>query len=435
MTLIQIDDLTGPEGPQGPQGPPGATGAPGPPGAPGTPGATGLTGDPGPQGPPGDTGPEGPEGPTGATGAAATVVPGTTDTLPAGSPATVTNSGTSSAAILDFGIPEGDIGPRGNTGPPGPTGTTVATTLAAGSYALNALFATAYTLTLTGNVTLSASGLTNDASMYVALLQDGVGSRTVTIPSTWIGADQVAFSTTPNHLDVLIVWRSPLGYHVKRIFSGALPSVFWSPNALATRVAWYSANSIAAEEGDTVSTWDNLWGASDLTAAGAPALHILNGQKYVQFDGVDDRMDADFGSTVDIPFTIAFVAKVPGNGPVLGGSDNVTIDITTTAGNWQVHNGTALTGATVANTGIWQTVIIQVVPAADDTIRVDGVNLVGNAGASKNARRLRLFSEDLGTYNAGSIAELVKINAALTAGELTDLEAYLNTIRNDLNGV
>jgi len=44
----------------------------------------------------------------GDTGEAATIVVGTTSTLPAWSDATVTNSGTSSAAVFDFGIPKWD---------------------------------------------------------------------------------------------------------------------------------------------------------------------------------------------------------------------------------------------------------------------------------------------------------------------------------------
>ena len=52
----------------------------------------------------------------GDKGDAATITVGSTYTLPAGSSATVTNSGTSSDAILNFGIPRGNEGPRGETG-------------------------------------------------------------------------------------------------------------------------------------------------------------------------------------------------------------------------------------------------------------------------------------------------------------------------------
>jgi len=53
-------------------------------------------------------GPQGPIGPRGPVGTAATIAIGTTTTLPPGSQATVTNSGTSSNAVLNFGIPEGN---------------------------------------------------------------------------------------------------------------------------------------------------------------------------------------------------------------------------------------------------------------------------------------------------------------------------------------
>ena len=90
-------------------------------------GDKGDTGDTGPMGPTGPTGPQGP------TGEAATVTVGSTTTLNPGQSATVTNSGTSGAAVLNFGRPKGEkgdtgaTGATGATGPQGPTGATGAT--------------------------------------------------------------------------------------------------------------------------------------------------------------------------------------------------------------------------------------------------------------------------------------------------------------------
>ena len=72
-----------------------------------------------------------PRGDTGATGqngqdgAAATIAVGSTTTGNAGTNASVTNSGTSSAAVLDFVIPRGDTGAAGSDGADGysPTAT------------------------------------------------------------------------------------------------------------------------------------------------------------------------------------------------------------------------------------------------------------------------------------------------------------------------
>lgn len=145
----------------------GAAGAQGPAGVAGAPGAQGVTGPQGPTGPAGPAGPvgmnfrgpwssaanyqpsdavtfggstylaqassfglqpdlypsawaalaeRGSAGPTGPTGVAATVSVGTVATGAAGSMATVTNSGTASAAVLNFTIPRGDTGASGTGG-------------------------------------------------------------------------------------------------------------------------------------------------------------------------------------------------------------------------------------------------------------------------------------------------------------------------------
>ena len=112
---------TGPQGPQGEQGPAGSTGPTGPQGIQGIQGEAGPQGEQGPQG---ETGPAGPTGPTGSTGAqgpqgdpgtAATITIGSVNTGSAGTNVIVTNSGTSTAAILNFTIPKGDQGDPAST--------------------------------------------------------------------------------------------------------------------------------------------------------------------------------------------------------------------------------------------------------------------------------------------------------------------------------
>ena len=57
--------------------------------------------------------------------AGVTVEVGTTTTLPAGSDATVTNSGTYNHLVLDFGIPQGIQGEQGEQGVPGQNATII----------------------------------------------------------------------------------------------------------------------------------------------------------------------------------------------------------------------------------------------------------------------------------------------------------------------
>ncbi len=64
----------------------------------------------------GPAGPQGPQGATGLNGTAATISVGSTTTGAAGSSASVTNSGSSSAAVLNFTVPAGATGPAGPAG-------------------------------------------------------------------------------------------------------------------------------------------------------------------------------------------------------------------------------------------------------------------------------------------------------------------------------
>lgn len=126
--------IKGESGPQGPQGLKGETGPQGIQGEKGDAftyndfteeqlaglkGAKGDKGDKGDAGHQGDVGPQGPQGKQGATGAAgvaATIKVGTVTTGAAGTAAQVVNSGTTSAAVLDFTIPQGARGEKGEQG-------------------------------------------------------------------------------------------------------------------------------------------------------------------------------------------------------------------------------------------------------------------------------------------------------------------------------
>jgi hypothetical protein len=101
--------LQGETGPTGPQGPQGAQGEQGPQGDPGPQGETGPQGEIGPTGPTGPAGPTGETGPQGNPGTAATITIGAVTTGSPGASAVVTNSGTSTAAVLNFTLPVGDF--------------------------------------------------------------------------------------------------------------------------------------------------------------------------------------------------------------------------------------------------------------------------------------------------------------------------------------
>lgn len=108
-----------------------------------------------PAGATGPAGAEGPAGTDGSDGSAATVAVGSVTTGAAGSSATVTNSGTTSAAIFDFSIPRGDTGASGTDGTNGADGADgAAATIAVGTVTTGAEGSSA---TVTNSGTSSAA--------------------------------------------------------------------------------------------------------------------------------------------------------------------------------------------------------------------------------------------------------------------------------------
>ena len=91
----------------------------------------------------------------GPAGTSATITAGTASSLPSGSTPTVTNSGTSSNAVFNFGIPKGDTGAKGDKGAKGDTATVTIGTVTTGAAGSNA--------------TVVNSGTANDAVLDFTL--------------------------------------------------------------------------------------------------------------------------------------------------------------------------------------------------------------------------------------------------------------------------
>jgi hypothetical protein len=116
----------------------------------GSSGEQGLAGDRGEQG---QQGLEGEQGEAGEKGDAAAIEVGATVTLEPGSSATVANSGTSSEAILNFGIPKGDKGDEGEKGDKGDKGDNGENGVGISGVALNSDLSFTFTLTNGSEIT------------------------------------------------------------------------------------------------------------------------------------------------------------------------------------------------------------------------------------------------------------------------------------------
>lgn len=424
---------TGPTGPAGPTGPQGLKGDKGDKGDIGPTGPQGPIGPTGSAGATGGTGPTGPAGSTGPQGPAATVAVGDTFTVDTSVPAEVENVGTDSAAILDFTIPRG---PQGLYGPPGLLGDAVRASVGSGTYNLNPFGGTDYTIEVTGGFSLSASGFSFGASVYFELLVDAVGGYAITIPSTWIGAADIDLSNVgASTIHCFVVWYTPAGYHINKLYSGAKPSGFWTPNDLDNRLAWYDATSIAGADGDVLTGWKNQWASTDLVAAGSPHLKQgLKGEKYVQFDGIADSMAVTHTPTAGQPYTYAAVVKTLVNGPVIGGANVNAFDLATASGSWKINAGADLVGD--SNTTLWTVIVAHITsPTSNDYIRMNGHQVTGNAANTKSAKYTQLFKNSAGAFGSGGINTLIKTNDALSSPELVSIETYLGAIRDRLNGV
>ncbi|WP_293695006.1 hypothetical protein [uncultured Phascolarctobacterium sp.] len=165
-----------------PRGEKGERGLQGLQGVPGEKGDTGHQGDVGPQGP------QGKQGATGAAGVAATIKVGTVTTGAAGTAAKVVNSGTTSAAVLDFTIPQGARGEKGEQG----AGSTVDVEVATNSEIDNAL-------NLADTGTIPSGGV-------VTIAQGGTGATTAAQARANLGAvaagDLASVATSGNYNDL-----------------------------------------------------------------------------------------------------------------------------------------------------------------------------------------------------------------------------------------
>jgi len=153
------------------------------------------------------------QGATGATGAAATIAVGATTTLAAGSPATVANTGTSAAAVFDFGIPQGIQGIQGIQGATG-TAATIAigttSTIAAGLPATVTNVGTSATAIFdfgipqgaagTGDVTGAASSTDNAIARYDGTTGKIIQNSAVTIADD--GSTVIAANSTSDGLRI-----------------------------------------------------------------------------------------------------------------------------------------------------------------------------------------------------------------------------------------
>ena len=196
----------GTQGPQGLQGSQGSQGTAGSQGAQGFQGATGSQGSQGVQGAQGYQGNQGYQGyqgyqgnigTQGATGSAATVSVGTTTTGAQGTQANVTNSGTSSAAVFNFTVPQGYQGFPGTNGTNGTAATVSVGTTTTGAQGTQA--------SVTNSGTSSAAVFNFTVPQGYQGSTGATGAQGTPYTSVYTAAGQIPYATGSNAGTVLNV--------------------------------------------------------------------------------------------------------------------------------------------------------------------------------------------------------------------------------------
>ncbi len=280
--------------------------------------------------------------------------------------------------------------------------------------------------------------ITADGDNMSALPQSGQGS------DTWI------FSLSS---DVLSTETATLAYSSSSsvvrdwagnalvAFSGAAVTnnseVEFSPDDLAGLSAWYDASQEIVADGTAISSSTDRSGngrhAVQATGANQPIFKaaIQNGRGVYRFDGTNDFLRVAF--TRNQPHTAFAVAKVSAvNGgnhqAIIDGNSDDSASLMITAGGTILN---AFAGALLATGDAMGLVnfhrIAAVFNGASSSIQYDAVAAdTGNAGAS-NAGGVSIGGNGGNRAFNGDVGEVVLYSRALSAGEISQVMAYLST--------
>lgn len=98
----------------------------------------------------------------------------------------------------------------GGVGGSGGTDTVIQTLTDSTTIIFNANNGKSASVTLGGNRTLAISNMANGSFLSLLIIQDNIGSRTITLPSCKViagGASSVTLTTTVNAQDILTFWK------------------------------------------------------------------------------------------------------------------------------------------------------------------------------------------------------------------------------------
>jgi hypothetical protein len=267
----------------------------------------------------------GPAGPAGSPGTAATVTVGAVTTGAAGSSAAVSNSGTSTAATLNFTIPRGDTGATGSPGAAATVAVGTVTTGAPGSSAAVVNSGTANAAVLDFTIPEGDTGATGPPGADGA---DGLGFDGIT------SASSVAIGTGSKSFTVNKVGALAVGTRV-RVASSSSPANYVEGPITAIASLNVTVNVDNVGGSGTISSW-NVTVAGDKGAKGDTGdLGTLTGTAPVTYSS------GTIGLSVGAGLTTSSGALVPDfgttSGKVAQGNDSRFTDARTPTAHKSSH--------------------------------------------------------------------------------------------------
>jgi hypothetical protein len=287
--------------------------------------------------PQGIQGATGSTGATGAAGSAATIAVGTVTTGTAGSNATVTNAGTSGAAVFNFTIPRGDTGAQGSAGAQGPKGDT-GLTGATGTAATIAV-GTVTTGTAGSNATVTNSGSAGAAIFDFAIPR---GDKGETGATGGTGATGPAGTGVPiggtagqvlakiNATDYNTQWTTPATGTVTSVTGtapivssgGATPAISVTAASTSAAGVVQLSDSVTTSDSTLAATATAVKSAYDLAAAAVPQTRTITGSFPVNINGQPGTA---------IPLSGNITISVPDATPSTSGVTNLLSTFDTTS--------------------------------------------------------------------------------------------------------
>ena len=219
------------------------------------------------------------------------------------------------------------------------------------------------------------------------------------------------------------------------VFSAA-PSIPDIPNLIAR----YDARNLSLSDGQTVTSWPDEVASADLSAVSNPQYMAsgINGVPAVEYDGVNDRHDGSFATTISEPYSIFLSGRLKTRNtgsPKIAYADNPVpgsgflgfeIDNTTGSYEWKINGGIpdTLLGTNDTTAHIFSTIF----SGGTGSLRVDSSN-VGSTSARSDLNDfegISLAMREDGLEPADiEIVEVLVYNADESSNQ-TQIENYLD---------